>query len=528
MVSCHNANNSKESLTKYTDYPEVDQNFMIQGDSILYFIQNRHQESYVFRIKNNFIDTVFTQNPILSNIYLSNGSIAHLRDSCGNEQYNSADKEICQALSQEKIERLYSGHTGKYQIYKTTTAQNVYLYSWETKTQKLLLPNTINFQHVCFSKNDSLAVFTEQGKLYLLYLQEGKFREIITKLQTEKLNPSFADNEVYFCSRDTANFTAIYRINIADSLSTEKLVYRQSKNDLRMPLKQGNDLYYIQISHSNYLLYRKNLQTDRTEQITHTGVVYTYQSLGKNILFTYSSIRCPKILVGYRTDSNQCFYVLPLPTRDTNIAAILNTKESTDSNTYNILSNQNKMAKAIILYIHPGVHSDFSPRYDPIVASFAHKGYQIIAPNYPGSTGYGWSYAMQGQDSAVEYLNQLKLRIKALNPNKPILVLSQSSGNALAEKLLSKYPDHITAAASLFGVSTGNTPNFKVPYIYILGTNDPVVKWPQRIEELQQSPQYNSTVQVYNYPSEGHWFRNPKHMEDAINRIEDFFIQHYH
>ncbi|GAA3929428.1 S9 family peptidase [Chitinophaga oryziterrae] len=506
----------------YTDYPEVDQNFMIQGDSILYFVQNRHEESHIFRIKNNGIDTLFTQNPILNNIYLSNGSITGLRDSCGNEQYNSAEKEINQALGQEKIERLYSGHTGKYLIYKTTTTQNVYLYSWKTKTQKLLLPGTINFQHVCFSANDSLALFCEQGKMYKLYLAEGRIQEVVTQLQAEILNPSFAENEIYFCSRDTGNYTAIYRISLSGSSSKAQLVYREAKNDLRMPLKQGNDLYYIEVSNSNYLLSRLNLKTDSAITINTSGVVYTYQAFGKNILFTYSNIRCPKILVDYATDLNQCFYVLPLPARDTTLSAALNTKESTDSNTYNI-GTQHSYGKAVVLYIHPGIHNDFSPRYDPILASLAHKGYQIIAPNYPGSTGYGWSYAMQSQDSAVEYLNKLKLKIKALHPNKQILVLSQSSGNALAEKLISKYPDHITAAASLFGVSTGNTPNFKVPYVYILGINDPIVKWTQRIEELRHSPYYNRSIRVYNYPAEGHWFRNPEHLETAIHRIEEFF-----
>ena len=73
-------------------------------------------------------------------------------------------------------------------------------------------------------------------------------------------------------------------------------------------------------------------------------------------------------------------------------------------------------SRAAMIWVHGGVHGNWSISYFPFVREAVQKGYVIIAPEYRGSTGYGekhWraidygGYEVDDTISAVDYLKTL-------------------------------------------------------------------------------------------------------------------------
>ncbi len=147
------------------------------------------------------------------------------------------------------------------------------------------------------------------------------------------------------------------------------------------------------------------------------------------------------------------------------------------------------------------------------------NGYYILAPNYPMSCGYGKSFTSMTKGDAVRNLIKWKSYILEKYKEQPVFCISASSGNILMEQLLAEDFRGISAVVSLFGIP-GNEYDFKskVPSLYILGQNDPIVNFYARYAQLNATNGRND-IEIISYPDEGHWFRKKKNMEDAVSKI---------
>jgi dipeptidyl aminopeptidase/acylaminoacyl peptidase len=59
---------------------------------------------------------------------------------------------------------------------------------------------------------------------------------------------------------------------------------------------------------------------------------------------------------------------------------------------YQPLEKRGARGHAAILFVHGGVHSNWTPNYWPFVREAVERGYVVIAPDYRGSTGYGKAF----------------------------------------------------------------------------------------------------------------------------------------
>lgn len=100
-------------------------------------------------------------------------------------------------------------------------------------------------------------------------------------------------------------------------------------------------------------------------------------------------------------------------------------------------------SRAAMIWVHGGVHGNWSISYFPFVREAVEKGYVIIAPEYRGSTGYGEAHHMAidygGYEiddvlSAVDYLKTLP----HVNPDR-LGIMGWSHGGYIA--LLSVFRD---------------------------------------------------------------------------------------
>jgi len=175
-------------------------------------------------------------------------------------------------------------------------------------------------------------------------------------------------------------------------------------------------------------------------------------------------------------------------------------------------------AKGTILFFHPGLHSDFSPRWDSILMNLVQSGYRVIAPNYPMSFGYGKKYSKSSFKEAVFDLQNWKKYILDKYKPQKLFYMSASSGNLLMETNLKIDQTDINGAVSLFGLAQNSRPRFTIPALYVLGINDPKVNFYTRKNSLLQP-----NITLLSFVDEGHWLRKRKNIEKAVRSILDFF-----
>jgi dipeptidyl aminopeptidase/acylaminoacyl peptidase len=94
-----------------------------------------------------------------------------------------------------------------------------------------------------------------------------------------------------------------------------------------------------------------------------------------------------------------------------------------------------------LIWVHGGVHSNFSSSFIPFVRQAVERGYIVIAPDYRGSTGYGAAfyeaidyggYEIDDVMSAVDYL---KANVAAVDMDR-IGVIGWSHGGFIALHML--------------------------------------------------------------------------------------------
>ncbi|MCP5063389.1 MAG: hypothetical protein GY936_13130 [Ignavibacteriae bacterium] len=327
----------------------------------------------------------------------------------------------------------------------------------------------------------------------------------------EKLNPHFYKDEIFFVN----NYYKIYKIN--SKFSNKAEVVLETEHDLRIPKRDNSYLYFIEIINSEYLLKRIHLGNMNNEILTNKGVVYNYDFLKSNLVLSYSDFNTPR-----------CISILDLDTKlVSNISGgshIINgsfkfTKPSPISSPSFIYSPESSNPKGLIIYLHPGLHSDFSPRWDTILMTLVKNGYKIFAPNYPMSSGYGKNYFSSSFSSAVTDILKLKEHLKLRYNNTPLFFISASSGNILMENILARDKTDVNSSISLFGLP-GIKPQNNT--LYILGTNDPLVNFSKRTSQLKEYQTDNNRLTIETYSNEGHWFRRKENIKDVVVKILNY------
>ena len=348
------------------------------------------------------------------------------------------------------------------------------------------------------------------------------YKKYLKEIEGDKLNPSIFGNKIFFVNNSKSEYFQIYAGNLSSIDLKPSIIYSCSY-DLRLPKYDGKFLYYLQLINSEYLLFRKKLNSSQIEQITKKGVVYNYDfwEESKIILF-YSDFFTPTSLILFNT-INKLFQNLTAHSINTKFSYSIFKPNQDLSLSYILKSNISYKIRGIILFIHPGLRNDFSPRWDSILMGLIANNYIIIAPNYPMSIGYGKTYNNSNVDSAVQDLINWRKYIKKIFPSNPLYVVTSSSGNILLEKYLNKDNKNITAAVSIFGLPGLQKINFSTPLLYILGQNDPLVNYKERNFFLLKAKEKERNIFIESYANEGHWFRHISNIKSALDKILGFF-----
>lgn len=513
--------NSSSEL--YTNDEEIDSRILITSKNTVVFASNSLGVFKLFEYDNEIINPLAHSMTSVSNPFLFEKRVVGLIDNNGDENFISTDSKLNSLLNFQPISFIKSFNDGFLVVVKLKNDRNIYLLNIVKGTKNIVQRNVDIVHEVCFSKSNNHLVINYDGELVYFNLNNGQFRRLSKNTGEDNMTPYIYGTDVYFSNNDKSDFFQIYKVNLNDSFSRVSLIYT-ANHDLRMPKFNGKELFFIEILNNEYLLKKLNLENSDLEMITERGVIYMYDFLKNgDLIFSYSDFFTPRSLFKY-SYLERTIKALTGRKIKTDLSLEFISKTEDKSPAY-IISPTKESVKGVILFIHPGLHSDFSPRWDILLMNLSKNGYLIVCPNYPMSSGWGKKYNNASYTEAILDLERWKTNLLERFKNSPLYYVSSSSGNILMEKALLNSDKKVVASVSLFGVPNLKYPDPTVPSLYLLGKNDPIVDFEDRIRNLGLSGTYNKFISVTSYSDEGHWFRNKKNVRHAVNKILNHFCQ---
>jgi dipeptidyl aminopeptidase/acylaminoacyl peptidase len=111
-----------------------------------------------------------------------------------------------------------------------------------------------------------------------------------------------------------------------------------------------------------------------------------------------------------------------------------------------------------LVWVHGGVHSDWSATYLPFVKEAISRGYVVIAPDYRGSTGYGIHYYQAIDyggyevDDVVAAVDYLRERVPDVDPQR-VGIMGWSHGGFIATHAIFRDEHPFRAAVAIAPVT---------------------------------------------------------------------------
>lgn len=492
--------------------PIIDSKILILSNREIVYSSNYLDGYNLYKIDQSKRVTQFSNQPNCFSPFFSNNKIYCLRDKDGNEEYQiySPENNMFFQLKNRYIIRIYSDRTGQHFIAIFKDDNAIYLYD-SILNEPIIIgeyKEKVNDIHFCSDSN--LIIMSMDKELVIYDSDTHKKLKISSRLLGEKLNPFYYKGIIYFISNAFTKYYRIYNYDIQnDALS---IISADSNNcDYLLPKRSGDNLYYITVKRNEYLLNTYNLVSKSLEQVTSSGVIYNYYFLDESkLILIYSDIYSPKSIFEISLENGNLINLLGTNIKhDIQFTYIERTEKLSPA--YRITKKESYDDRAII-YLHPGLNSDFSPRWDNLLYSLVYSGYTIFAPNYPMSFGYGKDY----QNSSIEIaIGDILNWIENLIPRfKKIYLLSLSSGNLIMESILNSQNQHVSSTATIAGLSC----DYTTEYLKIYGINDPLLNENKLLLEKIKNNRY-----IFLFYDEGHWLRKRRNQRIAFRLIKEWF-----
>ena len=218
----------------------------------------------------------------------------------------------------------------------------------------------------------------------------------------------------------------------------------------------------------------------------------------------------------------------------------------------------------VIVYIHGGPESQYTPLFNPVIQYFVYRGYAVVAPNVRGSTGYGKRYHRLDDKrkrlDSVRDLESLYGWIASTNglDAKRAALMGGSYGGYMVLAGLAFQPELWAAGVDIVGISSFVTflentapwrrkfrereygsleedhdflveaspithiDRMRAPLFIIHGTNDPRVPLIEAQQIHAALKDKGVTTELLVYDDEGHGLAKLKNRLDAYPKAADF------
>lgn len=484
---------------------ECDSEFTSDENGNIFFARNIDGLYKVIKYTNDKERCSIWLSNEISNVskpFIMAGSPVAMLDSDTFGKYDILATKNSAFLGYSKISKVFSFDNGRFLIVKYEKTNLIAFMDQKKKIRKSLeICNGVLYGASLSNKSLALSVGND---IYLYDIDLDTLRVLDIGIGGPKLNPYLYNNSLYFASNKNQQYYNIVEHDIRNN--TSKVVL-SSDCDLRLPKRYGNKLYYIAVSKSEYLLRCRNLNDCSDKKVTLEGVTYDFHAVGNYLYFVYSDMRTPRTLRRWSTLSDEVSEIHKT-TRDILTKSFFQMDSLLGPAYFNLPKSKQRI-KGIILYFHPtGLEADFSPRWDNMITPLCDSGYVVIAPNFPGSFGYGKAYSSAPLNRAIFVMMHWKNRLKVQYPNLPIFFYGISSGSDLLEATLALDPSGVCGAISAFGLNHQRSSE-AVPTLYFLGKLDPIIPIKMRLTKLTDEARSGGKVVICTLDNEGHWIQSP-------------------
>ena len=492
---------------------EVETKFLIVDNDVFY-TSNKTGKYQLFKYSGSGSNIVVSGTESVINPFLYSSMVTGLTDNNGDENFVATNENLNRKLNGKNVKSIFSFGKGALIVYHPSGSDKVYALDTTNDRTSLLLDHVQKLHDVSYSVELHSFIANHDTKLsYIDIRNEYRIVPIDSSSTGEKMNPFIYKDDVYYSNNSTAEFFQIFKVSLAAKSYSKKLVLA-SQHDVRLPKFDGRRLFYVEVVRNEYLLKMVDLKTGLKRPITERGVVFNYHFGRDSTLFiSFSDSSTPKCILKYNLKFGSTINITRnIPEAKFTFQFINDSNRSTG-----YIINPNGV-NGIIMFFHPG--SDFSPRWDPMLMNLCNNGYVIIAPNYPGSSGFGKTYANLNEQETIKDIQKWKAFILKNYSDKKLYYLAYSSGNPLMEKTLLNDSNGINGAISLFGIPN-NILRVQVPSLYILGRNDFRINFKHRINHLKGSDPYRN-LSILDYENEGHMFRQTVNQDHAVKQMVYF------
>jgi dipeptidyl aminopeptidase/acylaminoacyl peptidase len=377
---------------------------------------------------------------------------------------------------------------------------------------------------------DGGSVFLEDRATDLWQYQPGdkvfrKVWEAPQRAYSPRLGYS-SGRSLYFLSDHEAGVNQIYQLDLGSSHLRR---VHPSSHDQYSPLERPDGLLFRTSIDGNFMAVR--LRADRADTLSpRRGVVYDFSLEFPKPLFVYAGEQEITSIYTSEPDGSWTdllshhFTVAQPPAREFRTEGMVHFVFARDS-----------QPQRWIVWLHGGPREQVSPRFNLYFDFLTRLGYAIVALNYPGSTGIGNEYELNGVPDTERVERQLAgiddalTRARELYPGlKRYVLVGVSYGSAIGFLHALRHPDQVTKFIDFSG-GTSRSTRAKLsdaltalpPILLIRGANDPHQETPERRALLSARHRLAHTTDVV-LNDEGHYIGRRQSIRVILAQLRQF------
>ncbi|MHB8362171.1 MAG: S9 family peptidase [Patescibacteria group bacterium] len=510
--------------------------------------------------------------------------------SIGGNERNALYTMDLTSLSVEKISNTDSNYSytalsrdGKYVGYSSNERNlkdiDIYIYDLEKKKHSLIFKEGDWCSTSPFSPNNEFIAILQNrsnvfNKLYLYNIHKKQFIEISPKDEEAlfyNINWVPDSSGFYLLSNYKADKRSVFFYDIKRSKFTN--VFKSKWEIDSISLTMDGQYLAITINEAGYS--RLYIYNNKFKLIDSSGIPegiissFSWSSDSKKLLFSMGSSIGNFNLYSWDKDTNITkqitSYSLNVPEK------ILIKERLIEYKSFDnlkipafVYKDTHKHKKPVIIYIHGGPESQFTPSYNSIVEYLAYKGFCVIAPNIRGSDGYGKKYlALDDVGKRFDSIKDIAYLQKYIRKSpdldeKKIILMGASYGGYMVLAGLAFYPELWAGGVDIVGISNlvtflKNTSSYRrklreseygslkkdrkileklspsnkvdkiiAPLLIIHGKNDPRVPLLEAKQIYKSLKNRKQKVELLVYKDEGHGIVKLKNRIDSYTKVETF------
>lgn len=436
-------------------------------------------------------------------------------------------------------------------------------------------------KYMLFNKMNAIS----DNRMYIIDLKTGEYHDIYPKGHNAQYQDAAwkSDSSGFFVTTDEASeFEYVAYYDIAKGLLTD---FYHDDWDISCVALSPDCRYLAMISNANGYGKIRIMDMD-TGRLLHTpcppqGFINIYSEIswcpvGHKLLFTFSSGTRPMNLWILDIDKDSVYSLIENTPFGIDKGELIE-PEPEEFCSFDGLKvpywfyRTNKKKEEIpplVIEIHGGPEGQEFPRYSPLIEYLLSQGFNVVAPNVRGSTGYGKKYhhlddVEKRMDSVRDVAALVDHLIKSGKARLgSIACMGASYGGFMTLSCIANYPKLFAAAVDTVGISDLETfllntsdyrrahreseygtlahdrevlrrvsPIHKVdqietPLMVIHGANDPRVPIGQAREIVESQKKRGVAVKFLCYPDEGHGLTKLANKLDCYPQVVDFLKEH--